>query len=286
MRIKHSKYKNTGLIYELLVRQIAADTIANRPSPAIKVLKKYYGASSSFAKEFKLYEFVSKNKGVSRDRAESIISTVTEISRRLDQRSIKSQKYNLIADLKEHYNLEDFFSIKVADYKVLAALYCLLEAQTNSELVDPQIFVDNKVTILEHLTLQPTSDNSARESLIEEYSKYEKDLKLLTYKILLEKFNNKYDNLNSDQKLVLREFITSVSSSNKLKDFINTKLREIASKLGKSIVQIEDDILKIKLTEVKNNIAFLSKKDKVKDSNLSLLMQYYELLHELNPSMK
>lgn len=286
MRIKHSKYKNTGLIYELLVRQIAADTIANRPSPAIKVLKKYYGASSSFAKEFKLYEFVSKNKGVSRDRAESIISTVTEISRRLDQRSIKSQKYNLIAELKEHYNLEDFFSIKVADYKVLAALYCLLEAQTNSELVDPQIFVDNKVTILEHLTLQPTSDNSARESLIEEYSKYEKDLKLLTYKILLEKFNNKYDNLNSDQKLVLREFITSVSSSNKLKDFINTKLREIASKLGKSIVQIEDDILKIKLTEVKNNIAFLSKKDKVKDSNLSLLMQYYELLHELNPSMK
>lgn len=286
MRIKHSKYKNTGLIYELLVRQIAADTVANRPSPAIKVLKKYYGASSSFAKEFKLYEFVSKNKGVSRDRAESIISTVTEISRRLDQRSIKSQKYNLIADLKEHYNLEDFFSIKVADYKVLAALYCLLEAQTNSELVDPQIFVDNKVTILEHLTLQPTSDNSARESLIEEYSKYEKDLKLLTYKILLEKFNNKYDNLNSDQKLVLREFITSVSSSNKLKDFINTKLREIASKLGKSIVQIEDDILKIKLTEVKNNIAFLSKKDKVKDSNLSLLMQYYELLHELNPSMK
>lgn len=286
MRIKHSKYKNTGLIYELLVRQIAADTIANRPSPAIKVLKKYYGASSSFAKEFKLYEFVSKNKGVSRDRAESIISTVTEISRRLDQRSIKSQKYNLIADLKEHYSLEDFFSIKVADYKVLAALYCLLEAQTNSELVDPQIFVDNKVTILEHLTLQPTSDNSARESLIEEYSKYEKDLKLLTYKILLEKFNNKYDNLNSDQKLVLREFITSVSSSNKLKDFINTKLREIASKLGKSIVQIEDDILKIKLTEVKNNIAFLSKKDKVKDSNLSLLMQYYELLHELNPSMK
>lgn len=286
MRIKHSKYKNTGLIYELLVRQIAADTIANTPSPAIKILKKYYGANSSFAKEFKLYEFVSKNKGVSRDKAESIISTITEISRRLDQGVIRSQKYNLIADIKEHYSLEDFFSIKVADYKVLAALYCLLEAQTNSELVDPQVFVDNKVTILEHLTLQPTSTNSARESLIEEYSKYEKDLKLLTYKILLEKFNDKYDNLNNDQKMVLREFITSVSSSNKLKDFINTKLKEIASKLGKTIEEIEDDILKIKLTEVKNNIVFLSKKDKVKDSNLSLLMQYYELLHELTPSVK
>jgi len=282
MRIKHSKYKNTGLIYELLVRQIAADTISNRTSPAIKILKKYYGNSSFFAKEFKLYEFILKNKAISRDRAESIISTITEISRKLDTKSIKNQKYKLIAEIKEHYNLEDFFSISISTYKPLAALYCLIEAQNNNELVDPQVIVENKMTILEHLTAQTTTETSTRESLIEEYSKYEKDLKLLTYKILLEKFNNKYVNLNVKQKEVLREFITSVASSTRLKDFVNTRLEEISKSILQAASKSKDAVLKIKLQEVNKNIKYLSKKDKVQDNNLALLMQYYELIQELN----
>lgn len=282
MRIKHSKYKNTGLIYELLVRQIAADTIANKPSAAIKILKKYYGNSSFFAKEFKLYEFILKNKGISRDRAESILSTITEISRKLDTNSIKNQKYKLIAEIKEHYNLEDFFSINISTYKPLAALYCLIEAQNNNELVDPQVIVDNKMTILEHLTAKQATEKSTRDSLIEEYSKYEKDLKLLTYKILLEKFNNKYSNLNANQKEVLREFITSVASSTRLKEFVNSRLEEISKELTQAASKVEDKVLRIKLQEVNNNIKYLSKKDKVQDSNLALLMQYYELLQELN----
>jgi hypothetical protein len=282
MRIKHSKYKNTGLIYELLVRQIAADTISNRTSPAIKILKKYYGNSSFFAKEFKLYEFILKNKAISRDRAESIISTITEISRKLDTKSIKNQKYKLIAEIKEHYNLEDFFSISISTYKPLAALYCLIEAQNNNELVDPQVIVENKMTILEHLTAQSTTETSTRESLIEEYSKYEKDLKLLTYKILLEKFNNKYVNLNVKQKEVLREFITSVASSTRLKDFVNGRLEEISKSILQAASKSKDAVLKIKLQEVNKNIKYLSKKDKVQDNNLALLMQYYELIQELN----
>jgi hypothetical protein len=282
MRIKHSKYKNTGLIYELLVRQIAADTISNRTSPAIKILKKYYGNSSFFAKEFKLYEFILKNKAISRDRAESIISTITEISRKLDTKSIKNQKYKLIAEIKEHYNLEDFFSISISTYKPLAALYCLIEAQNNNELVDPQVIVENKMTILEYLTAQATTETSTRESLIEEYSKYEKDLKLLTYKILLEKFNNKYVNLNVKQKEVLREFITSVASSTRLKDFVNGRLEEISKSILQAASKSKDAVLKIKLQEVNKNIKYLSKKDKVQDNNLALLMQYYELIQELN----
>lgn len=281
MKIKHSKYKNTGLIYELLVRQIAADTIANKPSPAIKILKKYYGSSSLFAKEFKLYEFLLKNRGVSRDRAESVISTITEISRRLDSKSLRSQKYQLIADIKEHYNLDDFFSISVNTYKPLAALYCLIEAQTNASLVDPQVIVDNKMTILEHLTFQEATEKSTRESLIEEYSKYEKDLRLLTYKILLEKFNKKYSTFNSDQKQVLREFIVSVSSSSKLKEYVNARLKEIHKRISKAAESQTDKVLKIKLSEVAKNLKMLDKRDRVDDSNLILLMQYYELLQEL-----
>jgi hypothetical protein len=281
MKIKHSKFKNTGLIYELLIKQIAADTLENRPSPAIKILKKYYSGKSFLAKEYKLYEYITKNKGIGRDKAETVLSTINEISRKLDQASLKNQKYNLIADIKESYNLEHFFSAKVRDYKALAALYCLLEAQSNSELVDPQIFVDNKTTILEHLTEQVQDKGDVRQSLIEEYSNYEKDLKLLTYKILLEKFNKKYATLMPEQKRILKEFITSVDSTTKLREFVNSALENVKLQLTELTELVQDDILKIKLNEVVDNISPLSNKQKVDTETLAILMQYYELIKEI-----
>lgn len=281
MKIKHSKFRNTGLIYELLIKQIAADTLENKPSAAIKILKKFYSGNSFLAKEYKLYEYITKNKGIGRSKAETVVSTITEISRKLDQASLKNQKYNLIAEIKKNYDIDHFFSAKVRDYKALAALYCLLEAQNNSELVDPQVFVDNKTTILEHLTEQEQDKGKVRQSLIEEYSTYEKDLKLLTYKILLEKFNKKYQDLLPQQKNILKEFITSVDSTTKLRDFVNEELGKVQQEILKLVPSVKDDIVKIKLQEVANNIAPITKKEKVGDDTLALLMQYYELIKEI-----
>lgn len=281
MKIKHSKFRNTGLIYELLIKQIAADTLENRPSPAIKILKKFYSGKSFLAKEYRLYEYISKNKGIGREKAETVVSTITEISRKLDQSSLKNQKYELISEIKKNYDVGHFFSAKVRDYKPFAALYCLLEAQNNSELVDPQVFVDNKTTILEHLTELQQDKNKVRQSLIEEYGTYEKDLKLLTYKILLEKFNKKYSNLLPQQKNILKEFITSVDSTNKLREFVNQELTKVYEEITKLVPSVTDDIVKIKLQEVADNIALLTNKERVNDDTLALLMQYYELIKEI-----
>lgn len=281
MKIKHSKFRNTGLIYELLMKQIAADTLENRPSPAIKILKKFYSGKSFLAKENKLYEYISKNKGIGRERAETVLSTITEISRKLDQASLKNQKYELISEIKKSYDLNHFFSAKVRDYKPFAALYCLLEAQNNSELVDPQVFVDNKSTILEHLTEKSQDEDKVRQSLIEEYGTYEKDLKLLTYKILLEKFNKKYENLLPQQKNILKEFITSVDSTSKLREFVNEELTKVKVEINNLVPMVLDDIVRIKLKEVVNNITLFSNKEKVDDDTLALLMQYYELIKEI-----
>ena len=281
MKIKHSKFKNTGLIYELLVKQIASDTISLKDSPAISILKKFYTGNSTLVKEFKLYNFVLVNKGIAQHKAEAILSTITEISRKLDQKNLKNEKYDLIKAIKEHYNLEEFFSIKVNEYKALAALYCLLEAQNNEGLVDPQVLVDNKVTLLEHLTKTPQSTEDVKDSLIEEYSKYDKDLKLLTYKILLEKFNQKYADLMPEQKNVLREFITSVSSTNKLRNSVNEMFVDINDRITKSLAKVDDSIVQIKLNEILKNVRPLTNKERVDDSTLVNLMQYYELVNEL-----
>lgn len=281
MKIKHSKYKNTGLIFELLVKQVAADTLSRKESPAVKIIRKFYTGNTSLVREFKLYDFILKNKGVGSKKAETIVSTIVEISRKLDINSLKKQKYELIKELKSHYDLEEFFSIKVENYKPLAALYCLLEAQNTPDLVDPSVFVDNKTTLLEHLTQSKQSEGKVKDALIEEYSKYDKDLRLLTYKILLEKFNDQYKDLLPEQKNILKEFITSVNSTAKLRSFINEELTRIKDRISEMKEKVADEIVKIKLEEVYKSISPLKNTQKVEDNHLVNLMQYYELVNEL-----
>lgn len=281
MKVKHSKYKNTGLIFELLVKQIASDTLSKKDSPAVSILKKFYAGKSSLAKEYKLYEFISKNNNVSPLKAEAILSTITEISRKLDQAAIKKQKYELIAEIKTHYNVDEFFAIQVRDYKALAALYCLLETQNNAENVDPSSLIENKTTILEHLTSKIQNEEDVKDTLIEEYSKYDKDLRLLTFKILLERFNDNYKDLLPEQKNILKEFITSVNSTTRLRTIVNEELEKIAKKVEEMSQKVSDQVIKIKLEEVKKAIKPVSNKEKIGDTHLVNLMQYYELVHEL-----
>lgn len=280
MRIKHSKYKNTGLIFELLVKQIAADTLSRQDSPAVKVLKKFYTGKSSLVREFRLYEYILKNRGVSQMKGETILSTITEVSRKIDRAAIKKQKYELIAEIKNSYDLDEFFSMKVRDYKPLAALYCLMEAQ-NSDLVDPQFIVNNKTTLLEHLTETKQSENDVKDTLVEEYAKYDKDLRLLTYKILLEKFNGAYDNFLPEQKSILREFINASESQVKLRTLINEELTKVSAAVNELKEKVTDDIAKIKLDEVSKNITPISNKTKIGDNHIINLLQYYELVNEL-----
>lgn len=281
MKIKHSKYKNTGLIFELLIKQVAADTLSRKESPAIKVIKKFYTGNTTLVKEFKLYDFILKNKGIGSKKAETIVSTIVEISRKLDLDSLKKQKYELIKELKQHYDLEEFFSMKVDTYKPLAALYCLLEAQNTPDLLDPNVFVNNKTTILEHLTQTKHSEGQVKDALIEEYSKFDKDLRLLTYKILLEKFNNQYKDLLPEQKNILKEFIVSANSSIRLRNIVNEEMIKLSENISKLKAKITDSVVRIKLEEIQKAIIPVKNTQKVDDNHLVSLMQYYELVNEL-----
>lgn len=279
--IKHSKFKNTGLIFELLVRQIAEDSMNNSDSPAVDILKKYYSGKSSLVKEFKVYDFVIKNKGISTDKANTIISTILEIATKIDEESLTKKKYNLIKEIKEHYAIDEFFSTKVRDYKALASVYCLIESHRSRKVQNPDSIVNHKLTIIEHLTRQKADKKDIQSSLIEQYASADKDVRLLTYKILLEKFNGKYGSLTSSQKSVLKEYINASDSYVKLKKVINTEFKYVVSEIKSLKRGIDDEIVAIKLNEILGNIKQLSKTDKVDDSHVIALMQYYELIDEM-----
>jgi hypothetical protein len=280
MNIKHSKYKNTGILFELLVRQITADTLSGKDSKATGVLKKYF-VRTELGREYKLYETLSKHKNLTEGKAEVVINSVIESSKNLNRGALKRQKYNLIQEISKYYSLDEFFNTKLPSYKVHAALYTLLEIYNSENLSNPDQIINNKIAILESLTTRAVNKQKVEEDLMTEFQSYDKDLRILTYKVLLEKFNGKYASLNDNQKSVLKEFINSVDSTPKLKEFYNTKINEIKTELTTLAEKVTDKVVKIKLNEVNNMLLPLGKVAKVGNDDLVNLLQYYALLEEL-----
>ena len=280
MNIKHSKYKNTGLLFELLVRQITSDTLSGKDSKAALILKKYF-VKTELGKEYKLYETLSKYKNLTEGKADVVITTIIESSKNLNRGILKRLKYNLIQEIQKHYNLDEFFKTKLPNYKLHASLYTLVEVYNSDNLSTPDQIINNKITLIEHLTSKQIDKQKVEDGIMEEFKSYDKDLRILTYKVMLEKFNGKYDALNLNQKSVLREFITSVDSTPKLKDFYNTKINDIKSSLSLLTKQIENKATRIKLQEINNIINPLGKTSSIGNDDLVNLLQYYELLEEL-----
>ena len=280
MNIKHSKYKNTGILFELLVRQITSDTLSGKDSKATSILKKYF-VKTELGREYKLYETLSKHKNLTEGKAEVVINSVIESSKNLNRGTLKTQKYNLIKEISNYYNLEEFFKTKLPNYKIHAALYTLVEIYNSENLSNPDQIISNKIAILESLTTKQVNKQKVENDLLTEFQSYDKDLRILTYKVLLEKFNGKYESLNDNQKSVLKEFINSVDSTPKLKEFYNTKIGEIKEEINKLAKTVTNKAIQIKLNEVANLLSPLGKTVNVGDDELVNLLQYYALLEEL-----
>ncbi len=281
MSIKHSKYKNTGILFELLVRRVTADTLNEKESPALKLIKKYF-SKTELSKELKLYESVSKSNGISENQANSLIQTLLENSKRLNRKTLKSEKYNLISEIKGFYNLDEFFKTKLPNYKTFSSFFTLLEIYNTNLYINPDEIVKNKQTLLEQICKANISENSVKENLVNEFQTYDKDLRLLTYKLLLEKFNTKYSNLNRYQKQILKEFITSVDSTPKLREIYNLRSSQLKAILETFNKKITDNVIKIKLNEVVSLLEVKTNKCSVKSNDIFNLLQYFELIEELN----
>ena len=280
MKIKHSKFKNPGILFELLVRQITADTLKGSDSPAIDIIKKYF-VKTELGREYKLYETILKSKVLTESRANVFISTALDNSKKFNKRVLRKEKYQLINEIRNNYNIEEFFGAKIKNYKELASLYTLIEGSRIDNYSNTQQVIDNKITLLEFLTKQEVNKTQIEKDIIQEFSTFDKDTRILTYKVLLEKFNDKYKDLSNEQKQVLKEFINSVDSTPSLRNFYNEKINILKEQLSVISNNIKDKATKIKVNEVSKYLVELSKTDKVDNDNLVDLLQYFELVKEI-----
>lgn len=281
MKIKHSKFKNIGLIYELLVKQITSDLMDRKDSPAVNILRKYYTNSNSpIVQEYGLYRVIAEGVDLTTMKANNLINAVLQAAKTINVRKLSELRYQMVSEIKEHYDVDKFFSVPVKDYKTLAALYCLLETERSGEFVDPKSIVYNKMTLLEHMIRRLQPQDQVVDNILEEYSNYDKDLRLLVFKVLLEKYNEKYGKLLGEQKAVLKRFM-SIGSEKELQEYVNEEFSKLLSEIQQCQDKVPAGIEKIKLKEAMKMIQPVPATEKVGDDHIIRVLQFYDLLYEL-----
>ena len=281
-RVKHSKIKNTGILFELLSRQITVDVMNNDDkSKSVEMLKKFFNENTELGKENQLYQVLLKENYNSSHKAEKLVDAVVKAREKLQNRKLRTEKYNLIKEIKRNYVVEDFFRARIPNYKVYASIYKTFLAET-TPVFDPVDEVDSTFSIIEHITRNKVKPKNTDSQIITEFKNEDKDLRLLSYQLMVDNFNGKYKSLNSMQRNLLKEYVNNISNTNSLREFINNEVRKIKQILNKILPRVTDDITKIKLTEAIKQTDTLSKGKIVKDKQVVALMRYYELIKELH----
>lgn len=289
-KIKHSKVKNTGVLFELLVRQITLEVLnGDKTENAKRIVKEFFAPGKELNTELRLYELLLKEKYGSEVRAEKFVDTICEAYSKLDTNKLNKEKYNLIKAIKEGFDVSQFLSSPITNYKVLASIYKVFEARVNESYDIKDVF-NSKITLIENITSKPSikksTENDESYQLVEMYKKQDKDIRLLTYKILVETFNKKYTNLDGKQKQVLREYINNISNTTKFKDYFLIELKTAINELNTLNKKVCDTVTTIKLNETISVLKTQKMGKTVSDTQVSILLMSQELIKELKSKIK
>ena len=281
-KLKHSKIRNTGLLYEFLLRQITADVLdKDKNSNAVRIVKNVFNERTELGKELALYQLVMNKTFKSDKKAEYFINEIIKERKSLNNSRLRREKYNLIKECMNHYDLQKLLSSKVKNYSSYASIYQLFE---HGEKLSPSEKTESFFNLVEHVT---TTNNNIKlsETIGGTPVPNDPDLRILTYRTLLEKFNEKYTTLSGTQKNLLREYINNVSNTNSLKDTIKELVKELKKDLKTHSKNLKDKVVKIKMNEaIKSVDKFCGIGDKskvVKDSHVVQTMRYLELAKEM-----
>lgn len=275
-KLKHRKIRNTGLIYELLVRQLTSDVLRGNTPISLDILKKFFRKNSLLSEELRLFNTLLKKKVRNSEFASEILEAVLTARKKIDNKLLEKEKYRLIKEIKKHFDETLFFKTQVPDYPVYASIANVLEYSADE---NPTDYASNKITVLEYVTT-PQEDNHLQntKSLLEDV---DPELQKLTFRLLTEKFNKKWGSLEEQQKEILRHYIFNSTDGEQTRKFIKENVNFLKSGLKRTSQSIDDQVIKIKLVEVSRLVSEIPSKKFVTESDFLALLRSYELLKEL-----
>ena len=284
--VKHNKIRNTGILFELLVRKITSDALENRSNDtAVKLMKEYFNSKTELGKELILYRSFFNAQQLSETKAFELINVLILQRKKLNEVALNTQKYKLIREIKNNYDLKEFLNARIPSYKVYASVYKVFDGAVNEiqDFNEIQGMVEAKFTIVEHLSGKIVNKEIKKETaLFETVKNQEEDLRLLTYKILMEKFNQKYVALSDKQKNLLREYIYNVSNSVALRSYAVDLAKELISEITKKMAKIDNKVTTIKLSEVVSQLEKLKTVQVVKENHMTALLIALEITKTLD----
>jgi len=273
---KHSKLRNTGLLFEFLLRQVTVDVLnKQKNSKALKIIKKSFNEHTEVGKELALYNALMNKKFKSDKKADYFLGEVLRQRQSLNNSQLKREKYNIVKEISTIYNPKNLFSSKVNHYVVYASIYKLFEGINT---ISANEKTESYFNIVEQIT---TSTKVENKSFVP--TELDRDVRILSYRVLLEKFNKKYTNLSKEQKNILKEYINNISNTNNFYSIVEKKLITLRETLSSKVPKVKDKVLKIKLTEAINCMEnfCLSDSKLAEDKSVIQLLRYYELDKEL-----
>jgi len=275
---KHNKLRNTGLLFEFLLRQVTVDVLnKKKDSIALKIIKKRFNEHTEIGKELALYNLLIQKKFKSESKADYFLSEIIRQRGKLNNSILRREKYNIIKSIKENYEVSSMLSSKIPNYKLFASIYKLFEGFSTLNADEK---TESYFNIVENIT---TIKNKKSNTFIPNEMK-DNDLRILSYRVLLEKFNKKYTNLTDEQKRILKEYISNISNTNNFSTFVKNQIPVLEKRLYSKVKKVKDKVLKIKLHEAVNCIGkfCLNESKQTNDNSVVQLLRYYELDKELD----
>ena len=275
--LKHSKYKNTAILFEMLVRKLTSETMTSDKTVTVDIIKKYFGKNTTLSKELQLYNSLIKEKIESEAKALDFIRSCKNAHSKLNKSALRRQRYNLVKEISENFDFNKISKIRINNYKELASIYKLFEY---NDADNPKELLECKSSIVDHLNGK--SEITLKLSpLLEKYKKYDKDVRLLTYKLLVDKFNTKYSNLDENQKNILNKYITHVNDSESIKSHLELIIPKIKKELKEQVLKISDKATKIKVDKLSEMLCNIESIKVIKESHILSVLRYYDLIKEL-----
>ena len=278
-KLKHSKYKNTGILFEMLVRKLTSETLSSNKSVTVDIIKKYFGKNTELSKELQLYNALLKENFKSEAQALDYIRTVKSTHDKLNQSTLKRQRYNLVKEISERFNFDDISKIHINNYKTLASIYMIFEYQ---ETDNPKQLLECKNVILENALVSTKSKNvEQKDPVIETFESQPKEVRLMAYKLLVDKFNEKYSGLDESQKQLLNKYITNVNDTKALKEYVEVIIPSIKKQLSQQAKSITDKATQIKVQKLSEMLCTVENMKTIKESHVLSLLRYFDLIREL-----
>ena len=277
-KLKHSKYRNTGILFEMLVRKLTSEALSSDKMNTVNIIKKYFGKNTELAKELHMYNSLLKEQFRSEAQALDYIRTVKSAHTKLNQSTLRRQRYNLVKEISESFGFDKASKIQIKNYKTLASIYMIFE---HDETANPKQLLECKNVILQNGLIQEQAKPEERDPVVEAFKTQPKEVRLLTYKLMIDKFNEKYSGLDESQKKLLNKYITNVNDTEALKEYIETIIPQIKKELSDQAKSVTDKVTQIKVQKLSEMLCTVENMKTIKESHVLSLLRYFDLVKEL-----